>query len=79
MKTTEAITKRILNLCDERNITPNKLWTIAVVEPSTITSIFYGKSKNPGIVTLKAICDGLDITLYDFFNDDLFKNNDLDD
>ncbi len=79
MKTTEAITKRILNLCDERNITPNKLGTIAGVEPSTITSIFYGKSKNPGIVTLKAICDGLDITLYDFFNDDLFKNNDLDD
>ncbi len=79
MKTTEAITKRILNLCDERNITPNKLGTIAGVEPSTITSIFYGKSKNPGIVTLKAICDGLEITLYDFFNDDLFKNNDLDD
>ncbi len=79
MKTTEAITKRILNLCDERNITPNKLGTISGVEPSTITSIFYGKSKNPGIVTLKAICDGLEITLYDFFNDDLFKNNDLDD
>ena len=40
---------------------------------------FYGKSKNPGIVTIKSICDGLEISLYDFFNDDLFKTNILDD
>jgi len=79
MKTTEAITKRILNLCDEKGITPNKLGTISGVEPSTITSIFYGKSKNPGIVTIKSLCDGLDMSLYDFFDDDLFKNNQLDD
>ncbi len=79
MKTTEAITKRILNLCKERDITPNKLGTISGVEPSTITSIFYGKSKNPGIVTIKSICDGLDITLFEFFNDPLFKSNEIDD
>lgn len=78
MKTTEAITIRILNLCKERNITPNKLGTISGVEPSTITSIFYGKSKNPGVVTIKAICDGLEISLADFFNDQLF-DNELDD
>jgi len=77
MKTCEAITKRILNLCDERNITPNKLGTISGVDPSTITSIFYGKSKNPGIVTIKALCDGLQISLYDFFNDELFRRNDF--
>ena len=79
MKVIEAITQRILNLCKEREITPNKLGTISGVEPSTITSIFYGKSKNPGIVTIKAICEGLEITLFDFFNDDLFKTNDLED
>lgn len=79
MKVTDAITKRILNLCKERNITINKLGTISGVEPSTITSIFYGKSKNPGIVTIKLICDGLEITLFDFFNDELFKTIDLDD
>lgn len=79
MKTPEAIGQRILNLCKERDITPNKLGTISGVEPSTITSIFYGKSKNPGIVTIKSLCDGLEITLYDFFNDDLFKSNDLED
>lgn len=74
MKLTEAITKRILALCDERGITPNKLGTISGVEPSTITSIFYGKSKNPGLVTINLICDGLGITLFDFFNDELFKS-----
>lgn len=79
MKTSEAIGKRILDLCKERDITPNKLGTIAGVEPSTITSIFYGKSKNPGIVTIKSLCDGLEITLFDFFNADLFKSNNLDD
>lgn len=79
MKTAEAIGKRILDLCKGRDITPNKLGTISGVEPSTITSIFYGKSKNPGIVTIKSLCDGLGISLFDFFNDNLFKSNDLDD
>lgn len=79
MKVTEAITQRILNLCKERNITPNKLGTISGVEPSTITSIFYGKSKNPGIVTIKSLCDGLNITLSEFFEDKLFQTTDLDD
>ena len=78
VKTTEAVTKRILKLCEERNITPNKLGTISGVDPSTITSIFYKKSKNPGIVTIKELCDGLNITIFDFFNDELFKNK-LDD
>ncbi len=78
MKLTEAITKRILNLCKEKDITPNKLGTISGVEPSTITSIFYGKSKNPGVVTIISLCNGLDITLFDFFNDELFKTMDLD-
>lgn len=78
MKITEAITRRILELCNERNITPNKLGTISGVDPSTITSIFYGKSKNPGVVTLKQLCDGLNITVFDFYNHDMFKNK-LDD
>ena len=78
MKTTEAITQRILELCKLKNITPNKLGTLSGVEPSTITSIFYGKSKNPGIVTLKNICDGFNITLFEFFDSELFKTNDID-
>ncbi|MDD2227582.1 MAG: helix-turn-helix transcriptional regulator [Clostridia bacterium] len=67
----------MLDLCKEKDITPNKLGTISGLDPSTITSIFYGKSKNPGIVTLKTICDGLDITLFDFFNSPLFKDKNI--
>lgn len=79
MKITEAITQRILFLCKQKNITPNKLGTLAGIDPSTITSIFYGKSKNPGLVTLKSICDGFDISLFDFFDDEIFKSSDLED
>lgn len=79
MKLAEAITQRILNLCKERDITPNKLGTISGVEPSTITSIFYGKSKNPGVVTILSLCNGLEISLFDFFDDDLFKSQNLTD
>ena len=73
----EAITQRILNLCDENNITPNKLARLAGLPSATIRYIFYGKSKNPGTRTILDICQGLNITLYDFFNDDLFKNTNL--
>lgn len=79
MKTVEAITQRILELCKEKEITPNKLGTIAGIDPSTITSIFYGKSKNPGIVTIKSICDGFNISLIEFFNSKLFEIENLED
>ena len=44
------------------------------VAPSTIKNVLYGKSQNPGIVTLKMLCDGLGITLTEFFNTEEFKN-----
>ena len=78
MKLEKAITKRIYDLCDERKITPNKLATLAGMQPGSLKSIFYGKSKNPGTRTILDLCQALDITLYDFFNDDLFKDKDLD-
>lgn len=59
---------RIRQLCKERNLTPNALSYRAGVSQSTIKSILNGESKNPGIVTLKKICDGLDITLIEFFD-----------
>ena len=77
MLLTKAITKRILKLCEDKDITPNKLGTIAGLDPSTITSIFYGKSKNPGTRTLLDICDALDISLFDFVNDEMFKDKTL--
>ncbi len=74
MKTREAVAQRLIELCQERNITINALANISAVPPSTLKNIIYGVSKNPGVVTLKMLCDGLEITLEDFFNSDLFKN-----
>lgn len=74
MKTKDAVQKRILELCHERNITINGLSTIAAIPPTTLKNIIHGVSKNPGIVTLKIICDGLDITLAEFFDCDLFND-----
>ncbi len=62
------IKNRILQLCKERNITISKLATLSAVSPSSIKSIFYGKSMNPKILTIKKLCDGLDITLGEFFS-----------
>lgn len=77
MKLEEAITKRIYDLCNERGIAPNKLATMAGMPSSTIRCIFYGRSKNPGTRTLLDICQALDITLFDFFNDPVFQTKDL--
>ena len=69
--------KRIYALCNERDITPNKLASLSGMPAGSLKSIFYGKSKNPGTRTLLDICQALEISLFDFFNDDLFKNKDL--
>lgn len=64
----EFVVNRIYQLCKERDITPNALSYSAGVSQSTIKSILNGESKNPGIVTIKKICDGLDITVIQFFD-----------
>lgn len=69
-----TVAARIKQLCTERQITVNDLANISGITPSTLYSMLNGKSKNPGIVTIKKICDGLDITIIDFFNCDLFSN-----
>jgi len=74
LNTKEAVAKRILNLCDERNIAVNALASVSGISPSTIYSMLNEKSKNPGVVSLKKICDGLEISIRDFFNDDLFDD-----
>ena len=63
-----ATKNRLLQLCEEKKMTINKLATESGVAPSTIKNILYGKSKNPGIVTLKMLCDGLGISLNEFFS-----------
>ena len=73
MDTLTAVKNRILKLCGERNISVNKLANICGLPPSSIKNILYGKSLNPKLLTIKMICDGLDITLSDFFATDEFN------
>lgn len=72
MGTKEAVAQRILELCRERNIAVNALANISGVSPSTIYSMLNQKSQNPGVVSIKKICDGLEITVREFFNSPLF-------
>jgi len=74
MNTKEAVALRILELCDERNIAVNALAYDAGISPSTIYSILNEKSQNPGVVSIKKICDGLDISIRQFFDSSLFDN-----
>lgn len=74
MNTKEAVARRIVELCEEHKIAINTLGTLAGVSPSTIYSILNTKSQNPGIVSIKKLCDGLNISLRDFFNSPLFDD-----
>ena len=74
MNTKQAVAQRILELCEERKMAVNALATISGVPPSTIYSMLNEKSKNPGVVSLKKICDGLEISIREFFNSDLFDD-----
>ena len=74
MNTKEAVAIRILDLCDQRGIAVNALATASGISPSTIYSMLNEKSKNPGVVSLKKICDGLEISIREFFDNDVFDN-----
>ncbi len=74
MDTYKVVKERIICLCEQKGITINQLATDSGVAPSTIKNILYGKSKNPGIVTIKMLCDGLGISLTSFFNTTEFEN-----
>ncbi len=73
MDTIDAIKIRILQLCEERSITINKLANLSALPPSSLKGILYGRSKNPKILTIKIICDGLGITLTEFFDTRYFN------
>jgi len=68
MDTVTAIRNRILQLCEERRISINKLANLSALPPSSVKNILYGKSRNPKIETIKMICDGVGITLGEFFS-----------
>ncbi|MGE4214168.1 MAG: helix-turn-helix domain-containing protein [Anaerotignaceae bacterium] len=72
----EAIGNRILDLCNSRKISLNKLSTMCGITQSTLNNIVSGISKNPTVSTIKKVCDGLNISLSDFFDTDIFRNLD---
>ena len=74
MNTKNAVAERIIELCNQKNIAINALANISGISPSTLYSVLNEKSQNPGIVTIKKLCDGLDISLREFFDDDIFDD-----
>ncbi len=70
----EATKLRIKELCVEKHITVNKLSTVCGLTQSTLNNIVSGRNKSTTISTIKKICDGLEITIQEFFNSDLFNN-----
>ena len=73
MTAKQAVTKRILELCEERKIAVNTLANMSGVSPSTVYSMLNEKSQNPGVISLQKLCDGLDISLRQFFDSPLFE------
>ena len=73
MNITQAVKKRFEELCFKKDINYCRLASLSGVPYTTVKSIFYGQSNNPGISTIKKLCDGLDISVTDFFNTEYFK------
>ena len=70
----EAVKKRILELCREQDISINKLCSISGVTQSTVNNIVSGRNNSATISTIKKLCDGLGISIEEFFHSELFRN-----
>ena len=75
----DAIELRIYDLCKKHNITINKLSTICGITQSTVANWKVRPKSNISTITILRICRGMNITIEEFFNNKLFKNNDFDD
>ena len=74
MSVKDAVAARILSLCGARGIRPNELANISGVTPSTVYSLLDARRRDVSVITVKKLCDGLGISLREFFDDDLFDN-----
>lgn len=74
-----AVKFRIYELCNERNITINKLCTISGITQSTLANINSRPNTNLTILTIMRICRGLNISIQDFFNSSIFDIDTLED
>lgn len=71
-----AARQKILNICKEKKITLNKLCTLSGITQSTLDNFMRGNTNTITLQTLLYICEGVNIKVYDFFNDALFDNLD---
>lgn len=76
MSVKDIVAKRFLDLCNERSIKINELANLSGVTPSTAYSMLDSKRRDISIITIKKFCDGLDITLGEFFSTEDFDNLD---
>jgi len=70
----EAVRERILELCQSRDLSVNKLCSISGVTQSTVNNIISGRNNSATVSTVKKLCDGLDITIEEFFSSPLFRD-----
>jgi len=66
--TQQAVARRIRELCRQQGFTPHGIAIHSAVPQGTVKSILNGESKNPGITSIKKLCDGFEITLGEFFS-----------
>ena len=74
MTISEAVIKRLFELCNDRHITINKLSTISGVTQSTVSDIVNGTTASARMDTIKKLCDGLEISVRQFFDSPLFDD-----
>lgn len=79
MKISEAISKRLNKICKERNLSVNALAIQCCLTQSTVQNLIKCNSNNPKLLTIVRICDGLEMSLDEFFDDKLFRNIDRED
>lgn len=79
LDTRKYVSLRIQELCAQKGFNINSLARTSGVPPSTLKNIVHGGSQNPGIVTIKLLCDGLGISLYDFFDTEEFRSTEMED
>ena len=74
MRMKDAIVHRFQALCRERAIRYNELATLSGVTPSTVYSMMDERRRDVSVVTVKKLCDGLGISVPEFFSDPIFED-----
>lgn len=74
MSVKDAVTRRFLELCERKQIKANELATRSGVTPSTVYSLLDARRRDVSIITIKKLCDGLEISLGEFFSAPIFDD-----